>query len=190
MKKYWIPVGDWHIGTGYDQARHFMQTLGYGEASTQAEADILMLLGGADLGKKPNRDAFEYACIEYARDNGQQIFGVCRGMQILLASTGVELISHIPDVPLLLEHRTLTGNWKGQSGWHTTDLGLLVNTRHHQGALKADGWEILDRYSDGIIETVYRKNEFGVQWHPEHPEMYNTFANQWLAEELKKRGFT
>ena len=189
MKRNWIPTGNWFIGTGYDQAHCLMKTLGYEEAATQKEADILMLPGGADLGERPNRDEFEYACIDYARSNGQQIFGVCRGMQILLASTGVELIDHIPNVPMLLEHRTLTGNWKGQSGWHTTDLGLLVNTRHHQGAIEAEGWEIVDRCPDGIIEAIYRENEFGVQWHPEHPEMYNTFANQWLAEELKKRNF-
>lgn len=189
MKRYWIPTGDWFIGTGYKYAHLLMKTLGYEEAATQQDADVLMLPGGADVGTHPDRDLFEYSCIDYARSNGQQIFGVCRGMQIILATTGVELIDHIPDVTTLMEHRTLTGNWKGQSGWHTTGLGLLVNTRHHQGAIHAEGWEIIDRCPDGIIEAVYRENEFGVQWHPEHPEMCNTFANQWLATELKKRNF-
>ena len=43
----------------------------------------LILCGGADIGKDPERDAKEYVWIQQALDAGHKILGVCRGMQIL-----------------------------------------------------------------------------------------------------------
>jgi putative glutamine amidotransferase len=187
MKKYWIPEGDWPIGTGYEHAHRLLQNWGLAPG-TQEDYDLLVLPGGADIGKRPQRDEVELRALEHANGNGKKIFGICRGMQLMLYSEGMPIIDHIPDVSVLIEHRTLTGDWTGQSGWHKTALGLLVNSRHHQGfsGWPAD-WEILDYTEDGIVETIYRKNRYGVQWHPEHPEMINTYALEWLKQDLKKR---
>ena len=43
----------------------------------------LLLCGGADIGKDPERDQREYIWIKQALEAGHQIIGVCRGMQIL-----------------------------------------------------------------------------------------------------------
>jgi gamma-glutamyl-gamma-aminobutyrate hydrolase PuuD len=188
MEKYWIPTGDWHISTGYAHAHRLMQSFGLIEGD-ETDYDVLVLPGGADIGVRPNRDEFEFKALEDARKNGKQVFGICRGMQVMLYVTGVPIIDHIPDEENVIEHRTLTGDWKGQSGWHRTKAGLLVNSRHHQGARGDVGhWEVLDESEDGIIEAVRTKCQFGVQWHPEHPEMIGTPALQWLEVQLKKNG--
>ena len=188
MKKYWIPTGDWHISTGYAHAHRLMQYFGLIEGD-ENNYDVLVLPGGADIGVRPNRDEFEFAAIENAQKNGKKIFGICRGMQVLLHLSGVPIINHIPDEETVIVHRTLTGDWKGQSGWHCTKAGLLVNSRHHQGARGDVGrWEVLDKTEDGIIEAVCTTNQFGVQWHPEHPEMIGTVALDWLRGQLKKNG--
>ncbi len=186
MKKYWIPTGDWHISTGYAHAHRLMQSFGLIEGC-EADYDVLVLPGGADIGVRPNRDEFEFAALENARANGKKVFGICRGMQVMFYVLGYRIIDHIPDETTLVEHRTLTGDWKGQSGWHRTKLGLLVNSRHHQGISGDCGdWTIMDEAEDGIFEAAYRKNQYGVQWHPEHPEMIGTPALEWLEAELKK----
>ena len=42
----------------------------------------LLLCGGADIGKDPERDKKEFIWIKQALDNGHKILGLCRGMQI------------------------------------------------------------------------------------------------------------
>lgn len=187
-KKYWIPTGNWNIGTGYAHAHKLMQDFGLIEGS-EDNFDVLVLPGGADIGVNPNRDAFEFAALDKAINNKKKVFGVCRGMQVILHASGVKILDHIPNEPNVIEHRTLTGDWTGQSGWHTTRLGLLVNSRHHQGArIVADHWEVVDETADGIVEAVKSGCQYGVQWHPEHPEMVGTHANKWLKAQLKING--
>jgi gamma-glutamyl-gamma-aminobutyrate hydrolase PuuD len=187
VKTYFIPEGPWSVGTGFVSYRNLMELFEVTEVFDIRNADLLLLPGGADIGVNSERDEYEIECLIYAREVGMQVFGICRGMQLMLHTEGIPLIEHLPDETALLEHRTITGNWKGQSGWHRTNLGLLVNTRHHQGFLEAPGWEVLDRSADGVIEMVYRGKELGVQWHPEHIEMRETLALRWLEYELINR---
>lgn len=186
-KKYYMPIGDWPISTGYEHIHKLLQSFGATNSDNLESADVLVLPGGADIGINQIRDAAEIQSVKKARKGGKKILGICRGMQFLLHSSGTPLVEHIPDFTTTIEHRTLTAHWTGQSSWHTTSLGLLVNSRHHQGAVYAPTWDIIDRCQDGIIEAISRGNEFGVQWHPEHPEMSKTPALAWLESELKKR---
>jgi putative glutamine amidotransferase len=186
MKRYWMPTGDWPIGTGYKHAHSLMSLFGLSEGTSESY-DLLLLPGGADIGQRPQRDSMELTALEEALSEGKNIFGICRGMQLMLYASGVRIIDHIPDVTTAIEHRTLTGNWTGQSGWHRTSKGLLVNSRHHQGAIENLGhWEVVDTAEDGIVEAVRSSKQYGVQWHPEHPEMRETPALRWLESELKK----
>jgi gamma-glutamyl-gamma-aminobutyrate hydrolase PuuD len=47
-------------------------------------------------------------------------------------------------------------------------------------------WELLDSTTDGIVEAVKRNNEFGVQWHPELPEMDGTAAQDWFIWKMEQ----
>jgi gamma-glutamyl-gamma-aminobutyrate hydrolase PuuD len=48
---------------------------------------------------------------------------------------------------------------------------------------------VIDKTDDGVIEAVqmnvHGKNQFAVQWHPEHNEMKNTLAQDWWIETVK-----
>jgi gamma-glutamyl-gamma-aminobutyrate hydrolase PuuD len=84
-------------------------------------------------------------------------------------------------------HTTIAGSWYGQSAYHTTELGLFTNSRHHQGYMKAPlGWDVIDKTTDGVVEAVQHKNQFAVQWHPEHEDMNGTVAREWWINKAKE----
>jgi len=115
------------------------------------------------------------------------VLGICRGMQLMLYIHDNRLIEHIPAVNENMMHTTITGNWRGQSSWHLTQQGLVTNSRHHQGFEHVEKpWEVIDRTHDGIVEAIHWKNQFGVQWHPEHIEMSGTPAQKWWITKAKE----
>ena len=103
------------------------------------------------------------------------------------------LMQHIPDYTKDIIHTTINGDWRGSSTWHTTKLGLFVNSRHHQGILANNMvyYKVIDNTQDGIVEAIENKKtkEFAVQWHPEHSEMIGTPALEWFICKLQKRRF-
>ena len=109
---------------------------------------------------------------------------------VYLNESGNAFIDHIPDYAKEIIHTTISGDWKGQSSWHTTQNGLLVNSRHHQGVKEKEvtQYEVIDVTTDGIVEAIENKEtkEFAVQWHPEHTEMNGTPAQEWFICKLQK----
>jgi gamma-glutamyl-gamma-aminobutyrate hydrolase PuuD len=180
--KYFMPRGEWPLRT--QPYQDLMKRAGFTEGDENSE--ILLLPGGADLGMRPGRDHEEFAWFaKWTRDD-KPVIGICRGMQLMLHLTGNDnLVEHLPDYSDLIQHTTINGLWTGQSAFHNTELGLLVNSRHHQGFLNVDNWSILDRTADGTIEAVINNKQFGVQWHPEHEEMIGTPAQDWWIETVK-----
>jgi gamma-glutamyl-gamma-aminobutyrate hydrolase PuuD len=180
--KVYIPEGDWPARIGIN--RDFVKKIGY--QLGDENSDILFLPGGSDIGARPNRDAVEFNLYHQWVKDQRPVFGICRGMQVMLHLNGGHLIPHIPDETQELIHTTINGHWQGQSSWHRTQLGLFVNSRHHQGFFEVPtGWDVLDKTDDGIIEAVRKDNQFAVQWHPEHPEIISTSAVDWWIETLK-----
>ena len=180
--KYFMPTGTWPLKS--QPYRDLMKRAGFVEGDEKSE--ILLLPGGADIGMRPERDREEFAHWSNWVRKGKPIIGICRGMQVMLHLTGNELIEHLPDFSNSIQHTTINGSWLGQSSFHNTELGLLVNSRHHQGFTNVNNlWEVLDRMNDGIIEAVINNKQFGVQWHPEHPEMIGTPAEEWWIETVK-----
>lgn len=180
--KYFMPSGEWPLRT---QPYHdLMKRAGFTEGDENSE--ILLLPGGADLGMRPIRDREEFSLFTKWTIEDKPIVGICRGFQLMLHLTGNELVEHIPDVTETIQHTTINGLWTGQSAFHNTDLGLLVNSRHHQGFLEVNNiWEPIDKTADGMIEAVINNKQFGVQWHPEHEEMAGTVAQDWWIETVK-----
>lgn len=178
--KYYIPTGNWPLAIDY---YHQLLSEAGLEESTVDEAQVLVLPGGADIGMRPERDRAEFALYTRWTMEKQPVLGICRGMQLMLHLHDGDLIEHIPDCTTERLHTTISGDWRGQSAWHTTNLGLLTNSRHHQGYTSVpDFWEVIDQTPDGIIEAVCHANQFGVQWHPEHSEMAGTAAREWWIE--------
>lgn len=180
--KYFMPSGEWPLRT---QPYHdLMKKAGFIEGDENSE--ILLLPGGADLGMRPIRDAEEFALWEKWVSEDKPIIGICRGMQVMMHLTGNELIEHLPNVTEEVLHTTINGLWTGQSSFHNTECGLLINSRHHQGYLNANKyWNVIDKTTDGVIEAVINNKQFGVQWHPEHEEMNGTAAQDWWIETAK-----
>jgi gamma-glutamyl-gamma-aminobutyrate hydrolase PuuD len=181
--KYYIPLGTWPLHI--QPYRDLMARVGLQEGSLET-ADVLVLPGGADIGMRPERDKAEFHLYEEWTMAKQPVLGICRGLQVMLYLHDGDLVPHIPNKVNEMMHTTITGDWRGQSAYHTTELGLLTNTRHHQGYTSAPlGWDVLDKTSDGIIEAVQHKNQFAVQWHPEHEEMNGTAAQKWWINTVK-----
>lgn len=187
---YYIPIGDFPLLI--KPYIDLMEKAGYIREEDPALADFLLLSGGADIGMRPVRDDYEMYCYTRYKKLGKPIIGICRGLQLMiyLNEKGPGLLEHIPDYTQEILHTTITGDWKGESAWHTTELGLFVNSRHHQGVFLKDvtEYEVIDMTSDGIVEAIENKEtkEFAVQWHPEHSEMIDTPAQEWFICRLQK----
>ena len=183
MNKFYIPVGNWPVT--FELYSSCFKKLGYQEGGE--DSDFLILPGGSDLGVRPIRDEFEKKVYATYILKGKPVIGICRGMQLTIAEDGGKLIPHIPDEYHDVKHTAITGNWKGQSTWHQTQLGFSTNSRHHQGFSEVPcDWSVLDYTDDGIIEAATDGKTFAVQWHPEREEMWNTNALDWYIESLKK----
>lgn len=145
----------------------------------------LLLCGGADIGKDPERDEKEFIWIKQALDGGHKILGICRGMQILNTYFGGTVID-LPDI-IVEEHKAADFSenidHSGKpSQFHTVeDLNgnlINVNSRHHQYCnVIADNFKTthISFPMNSIIEGFedLENQIWAVQWHPEKMESEN-----------------
>lgn len=181
---YYLPTGSWPL----DELSftNFFNHLGYNRTDKH-NANFLLLPGGSDLNTRYNRDKTEIDDYVFFKEENKPVIGICRGMQLMLHLNDGELVNHLPVITDQLIHTTITGHYTGDSSWHKTNAGIFTNSRHHQGFMKIPvDWQVIDNTSDGVIEAIRRNNEFGVQWHPELPEMLGTNANDWFIDQLEK----
>lgn len=109
------------------------------------------------------------------------VFGICRGIQLINAAEGGDLIQDIPSL-LESEHnqRRMTPPIADDGTAHMvrtaagTRLQKLcgsefpVNSYHHQAIqTPAPGFAVSAYSSDGIIEAIEKNRVIAVQWHPE-----------------------
>ena len=168
-----------------------------------ARIDGLMLSGGADVnplywGEDPlpqlgginsARDKVELLAVRLAYDCGLPMFGICRGVQVIVAALGGKvyqdtaaehdggyLIKHSQDAPRFTPtHRVQADSDSLVAKLLGTEFA--VNSFHHQ-AVKEGGpkLRITARSADGVAEAVESnemKSIWGVQWHPESFIMNN-----------------
>lgn len=145
----------------------------------------LLLCGGADIGKDPERDEKEFIWIKQALDGGHKILGICRGMQILNTYFGGTVID-LPDI-IVEEHKAADFSenidHSGKpSQFHTVeDLNgnlINVNSRHHQYCnVIADNFKTthisfpMNSITEGFEDL--ENQIWAVQWHPEKMESEN-----------------
>ena len=133
------------------------------------ELDALILSGGADVGRVPDRDETEFCLLEQFESGRRPVFGVCRGFQIINLHHGgqVSPIAGHVGVPHAV---TLLG--------FAEDAAEITSIRvnsFHANAIQPDGLapglEPVAFASDGSIEAASHVDlpVFGMQWHPERP---------------------
>jgi gamma-glutamyl-gamma-aminobutyrate hydrolase PuuD len=157
----------------------------------------LICTGGSDVGPAhygqttthardvdTKRDLFELAIVRDAYTRGLPVFGVCRGLQVMVISTGGDLYQDISsEVPCALNHMHSNTAEKDKL-IHEVNLTLAarttkalgeasfnVNSLHHQGVRTLrGGFRPFVYATDGIIEGIEHsegKPFRAVQWHPE-----------------------
>ena len=153
--------------------------LGEGADEVLDAVSGLVLAGGADVGTRPLRDAWETSLFRVAFDRDLPTLAVCRGMQVVNVALGGTLIEHVPDVVGTDDHRPEPGVYATVPVRLRADsrIGAVLGTTtkgscsHHQALDRvAEGIQVVGRADDGIVEAVeYPGRTFlwGVQWHPE-----------------------
>lgn len=162
-------------------------------------ADGILLSGGADVnplwmgeepipqlgGINPKRDAQELLLVRLAFDRQIPMFGICRGMQVMVAALGgkvyQDMAAQRPEGSgPLLKHGQTAPRSEATHSVKTIEGSLMerllgqqtmVNTVHHQ-AVRETGSHLRPTAfaPDGIIEAMESsegKAIMGVQWHPE-----------------------
>jgi putative glutamine amidotransferase len=142
----------------------------------------------------PQRDELEFEALQFCRERGLPVLGVCRGMQFLNVSCGGSMLQDLTittveheakgDVSCFHPVEVLPGTRLAALAGAQTRL--RVNSRHHQGLKTehlAPGFRLSAVAPDGVVEGMEAAAEpflVGIQFHPERvgevPEMVDLFA--------------
>ena len=155
--------------------------------------DALVIAGGADVDPRrysedvphertanwrEDRDAWELALLDAARETQLPVLGICRGMQVMAVHGGGHLDQHVPDT-LGHENHSPGGDVYGDveiSLVEGTQLekvlvtGPTVRCHHHQAVLDHPGMVPAAYAGDGMLEAIEDPDRpfwLAVQWHPE-----------------------
>lgn len=115
-------------------------------------------------------DTFDFTIIKAFNDANKRILGICRGIQAINVCFGGSLYQDIENHKLSREERH---NVKIEKDSFLYDCykteQMQVNSLHHQAVKKvAEGFKVIARSDDGIVEGIENKNIVAVQWHPEY----------------------
>jgi putative glutamine amidotransferase len=117
----------------------------------------VLLTGGDDIGKFPERDETENMLIKWALEGKVPIIGVCRGMQVIQKYFGGALVNVSP-----LKHIAKRHSVYSETGVRE------VNSFHGLGITEAaSGLHVTSTAEDGVIESIEADGIIGVMWHPE-----------------------
>ncbi len=121
----------------------------------------VVLTGGNDLaawgGDAPERDAVEYALLDWAERRGMPVLGVCRGMQVIQQRFSIAL-------------RRVEGHVAQRQVIRIDGEPREVNSYHHFAAFDSrpplDVWGVAD---DGVVKAIRHSAQpiTGIMWHPE-----------------------
>lgn len=160
------------------------------------ELDGLLLSGGGDVLParymqiqhpktitEPERDNCEFNLLEAFIKADKPVLGICRGIQVIAVHFGASLHQHLPELGLPVDHTDIESMHPVKlhaGGFLHTLYGrdeLRTNTRHHQAlAFVPAGFRVAASAADGVIEAIQSEYIWGVQWHPERPEMADIAA--------------
>lgn len=174
--------------------RHGLRHFVLGKDEELGEASMLMLCGGPDVGKEPDRDQRESAWFRSAYGR-IPVIGICRGLQISNVLLGGSLVQDLSEegVKHTSNRKQIAGepNPLLESSWHDVTIGeerIRVNSRHHQGIERlGEGLSVLGTCPvDGLPEIVSGDRALFVQWHPEREDVMGTDAERIVLEWIRE----
>jgi putative glutamine amidotransferase len=180
MKRVYIPGGP-NRCLNY---RNAVVRCGGAVTEDPAEAEMLLLTGGGDvepklygaentasLGIKPERDQGELALLDRFWREGKEIFGICRGMQLINVWLGGTLLQDISGHSQIGDRDSFHGSCIASSFMYDIfGESVTVNSAHHQAVDRlGDGLRAIQWAQDGTVEAVVHESGLiaAVQWHPE-----------------------
>jgi putative glutamine amidotransferase len=127
----------------------------------------VILSGGNDIGKQPNRDITERKLLAWASVNRVPLLGICRGMQMMAVWAGAKLA--IIDGHVRTRHTLKVPTSKEE--WP-----INANSYHEWSIIDCpEGYEVMAMAEDGCIEAI--RHKFlpweGWMWHPERENTFN-----------------
>jgi putative glutamine amidotransferase len=165
--------GENHIAVSLN-ALAYVKFLGFNPipiwAETQVEKSeidltgikLVVLTGGESIGDKLLRDSFEHALLQAAIASQTPVFGICRGLQIMMSFCGLSPVR-------LAGHAGTRHSVKG-------DISGSVNCYHNFGfGSVPEGFQVISSAKDGSVEAAFHGEYkwLGVMWHPERETIYN-----------------
>ena len=147
--------------------------------------DVVILCGGADLGKDKKRDSLDKAIYDECKKTKTRLLGICRGMQLAILKEGGQVVD-LED-SLVNDHKVANG----KSMFHEIELSdgrkYNVNSRHHQRAFTLPFlYHTIGFSKDGVPEYAEEDNILLVQCHPEKEEMWETEFQEVVLDFLRK----
>ena len=130
--------------------------------------DGYLLTGGNNLeiysGDAPERDKVEAYCIDNAIAHRIPVFGVCRGMQMLLDYFGSKLIEVSGHVATKHLVKFANGTTRIVNSFHSLGVNDIPKN-----------FNLLAETEEGIVEAIKHSelNIFGIMWHPEREKEFD-----------------
>jgi putative glutamine amidotransferase len=152
--------------------------------SITSMCDGIVISGGEDIephfyGEEPipstrfnepkSRFVWEMDLIEACDKSELPILGICYGMQRLNIHYGGTLIQDIPTaLPDNIGHDVTQHDVTFSQEFLTMNGVRTIASRHHQAIDRlAQGFDVVAKAPDGIIEAITGHGHYGMQWHPE-----------------------
>ena len=205
------PVSVFAIGWG--DAEWLTADSNFIESKSVADADLIIFPGGSDINpelyKQPvGRYTHFYKNIderqlEYFHPylGKKRFFGICRGLQLLTAMAGGELVQHSSH-PFFHRITTYDGKILGTNSLHHQQayLGNLVENEDYQllawaenlSSMHLNGndvdYDIPEDYKEPEVVYYPKIKAMGIQGHPEMSGM-PIETSEWLVEQVKTHLF-
>lgn len=151
-------------------------------------AQALLLTGGESWRVDSARDATETALLEWARDDGAPVIGVCRGLHVVQVAFGGAVVP----VDTAAHHVAVEHDLRVEEALATAlhlppADALRVNSYHELGVRQAAAeLEPLAESGDGLVEILRHRQQpiVAVQCHPERvggdPALEHWLFRDWL----------
>lgn len=142
-----------------------------------------LLTGGDDLGVFPHRDETEFAIVDYCVRHRIPLFGICRGMQVVIKRFGGVLTRAPDDRHVAKQHGVSICKTPFSYGGETK---IAVNSFHNWTLRKNNlptEFKVIGCAEDGTVEAAIHEDLpiSCIMWHPERPGSYSEFDAAWFG---------